>query len=193
MNETIYKQLVSKAKNLLKTRQDLKYEIAKIALKVCDIRVGGKTGAQDYTLVRFADDIGMNANTLHRWKREYELVVSKIKEKKPVRKALEGTLKRVDKNTPPATVQGIYQEEVKKFQTEDDYLLHDHLKRLKNIDFSINHSFDLSRLDQDTLVWCMQIARSIADGLQDHFDGKKKKMSKAVSAVKQVNALMESL
>lgn len=190
MNENVYKQLVAKAKGLLKARQELKYEIAKIALKVCDIRVGGKTGAQDYTLVRFAEDIGMNPNTLHRWKREYELVVSKIKENKPVRKALEGTLKRVNKDTPASEVKIIYQEEVKKFQTDDDYLLHDHLKRLKNIDFSINHSFELSKMDQDTLVWCMQIARSIADGIQDHLDGKRKKNGKAVSAVEQVNALL---
>ena len=185
-----YKELVKKAKKLLKLRNELKYEIAKISLDVCDITPNGKVGIHGYTATQFAKDIGVNSNTLHRWRREYCLVVSKIGDKKPNRKAMEETLKKVGKNTDSKDVKDIYQKEMSKLSSKEDYLLADIVKRLKNIDFSINHNLVLNKVNQEYLKDALIVVNKIKAGLDGHFSGDIKKTNKRERALSQVAALI---
>jgi transposase-like protein len=190
MNEVKYRSLVLKARELLKARNQLKYEIAKIATEVCPKIHGGKVSANVYTVTRFAEDIGINPSTLHRWKREYDLVISKIGEKKAQRKPLEETLKRVDSGTPKGEVSRIYKEECQRLESSENSALIDIIKRLRNIDFAINHSLVLKELDRPSLEASLVVVKSIAKGLQDFLDGESKtRASSRDIALKRVAAL----
>jgi transposase-like protein len=184
-----YNELVEKARALITRRNELKYEIAKIAIEACSCRIGGRAGKNEYTVARFAFDIGINANTLHRWKREYELVVSKVPKGKISRKALEETLKRVGKNTPAKEVEKTYKAEEERFKTKDDHHLHDIIKRLKNIDFSINHSLQLSRLDRELLEQVGVLSKNIYFGVDNFLSGKIRPADKRQSALERVASL----
>jgi transposase-like protein len=182
-------EAIEKAKQLLKNRQDLKYEIVKIAISVCVNIRGGKVSAHQYTIKHFAVDIGVNPNTLHRWKREYELVLSKVSGEKPKRKALEETLKRVGKKTPAKEVQRILAEQSSKLSTPDDERLADCLKRLKGVDFFINHSSRLSLLDRETLATCAEVSKSIYFGIENFLSGKRRPAYPREEALKRFSEL----
>jgi transposase-like protein len=185
-----YNELVEKAKSLLSKRNELKYDIAKIAIEACSCRIGGRAGKNEYTVARFAFDIGLNANTLHRWKREYELVISKVPKGKISRKALEETLKKVGKNTPAKDVASTYKAEEEKFKTKDDHHLYDIIKRLKNIDFSINHSLQLSKLDRQLLEQVGQLSKNIYFGVDNFLSGRARPADKRQAALEKVVALV---
>jgi transposase-like protein len=192
MSDLVYKQLVEKARSLVKQRETLKYEIAKIANEACVIKYGGPVGKEDYTVTKFANDIGVNPNTLHRWRREYSLVISKIQESGKVnRKALENTLKRVGRETDKKEVSRIYQAEKEKLKTPEDYQFADIIKRLKNIDFAINHSLVLSKINKDDIRLGLEISEKIYMGLKNFSNGKVIKSRSRQKALEMVSALAQ--
>lgn len=71
-------RLVSHARELVKLHLEAKWEVCKIALKVCVIKQGGQVHSKEYTLTKFADDIGMNRKTLSCWILEYRSVYLKL-------------------------------------------------------------------------------------------------------------------
>lgn len=192
MNEEAYKKAVKKAIKLVKAIKDARYEVAKIAISVCDIKTGGGTGKNHYTITSFAKDIGINPNTLHRWRREYLLVISKIGDNKIKRMALDATLKRVDSKTPPSSVRKIYVSELKKHKTEDDTKLEDCLKRVKTIQFLICHQFKLDKMNKETLLAIKEICLSIDREIDERvIKNKPRKKKRDVALQKISHTLMD--
>ena len=65
-DDTKYIEAVKKCTLLVKQRNELKYEIVKIALSVCFIKKGNNTSIRHYSLSAFAKDIGIPIGTLSR-------------------------------------------------------------------------------------------------------------------------------
>ena len=195
MNKINYKNLVEKARKLVAMRNTMKYEIAKIAIEVCSSTVGGKESIHAYSLQRFAEDIGVHPKALYRWRREYEVVISKIgSEKKLSRKALEETLKKTKKDTPKAMVEKIYNAEEKRLSSAEDHKVHDFIKRLKNIDFYFNHSLVLSKADRSQLEIARELSKSIYFGLDNYLSGNKRPAKPARErALERIAALTEEI
>ena len=72
-----YYDLVEEAKDLLLKRDLFKLKIAKLAIKACTIRHGGRSG-ELYTLNKFSEDCGIHRKRLSAWVLTYKRVVSKI-------------------------------------------------------------------------------------------------------------------
>jgi hypothetical protein len=75
-----HSRLVKHAKYLSQQRQKAKWDICKIALKVCFFsdKKGGRVSPDKYSITNFAEDIGMNRKTLSCWVLDYELVYTKL-------------------------------------------------------------------------------------------------------------------
>lgn len=61
-----YNALVKKAKTMLKRREEIRMQVADLALEACTIKLGGQMQGF-YTAKQFADDVGMSRNTLCTW------------------------------------------------------------------------------------------------------------------------------
>jgi hypothetical protein len=72
-----YQDYVELGRALLKEVRCHQVQIAYYATKVCTIRHGGRSGDL-YTLVRYADDIGMKSRTLSDWVSIYRNVIQKL-------------------------------------------------------------------------------------------------------------------
>lgn len=74
-----HNRLIAHAVELVKKRLEAKWDICKIALRVCYIQdKGGKLPKDAYTITKFAEDIGMNRKTLSCWLLDYQGVYQKI-------------------------------------------------------------------------------------------------------------------
>jgi hypothetical protein len=69
-----YFDLVEEGRRLLRTTQLFRLKIAKMAIKACTIRHGGKSSGY-YTLTEFAKDIGANRKDVSEWVLVYKRVV----------------------------------------------------------------------------------------------------------------------
>lgn len=69
-----YTDLVEEAKHLLRATDLFKLKIAKMAIKACTIRHGGRSSGY-YTLVDFARDVGCDRKGLSEWVLTYKRVV----------------------------------------------------------------------------------------------------------------------
>lgn len=83
-DELIYEKYVIHGKNVAERLKSLEnsvhacqVEIARLALKVCEIRHGGISNDL-YTITRFADDIGINRKTVSNWTLVHRGVIEKI-------------------------------------------------------------------------------------------------------------------
>ena len=74
------KKLVSKITVLDKNRMAYQCDIAKLAMEVCTIRHGGRSGDL-YTITRYATDIGLNTKTVSNWVLVYKTVIAKLGKK----------------------------------------------------------------------------------------------------------------
>jgi len=235
VTEKEYLSAVNKCKKLIQMVKEMKYEVAKISYLVCYSKPGGKLPKGHYSVMKFAEDIGIGYKALQRWRREYSLVISKLDIKKPKkknnrkvnhqkvrqnpdkgvapdtallfgkhkgtpinRKALEATLKEVSKDTPKKKVNEIYNSYLKKGNNADDAYILDIIKRIRTIDFAINHRFILKKMDQKDLKLIHDYAKSICEGLDDHFSGKKSKSRKNAATAKskalaKISKLKENL
>ncbi len=72
-----YTDLVSEARDLILKTELFKLKIAKLAMKACTIRHGGRSSGL-YTLNDFATDTGIARKSLSDWVITYKRVVSKI-------------------------------------------------------------------------------------------------------------------
>jgi hypothetical protein len=75
-----HNRMVEHAKTLLKHREEAKWEICKIALKVCYIppKKGGRYDGK-YSITNFAEDIKMHRKTLSCWILDYQAVYVNLK------------------------------------------------------------------------------------------------------------------
>lgn len=77
MNEKDYNNYVNLAKKELKAVEGHQIRICEYAMKVCQIRHGGRSNGY-YTITDFASDIGMESKTLSNWLLTYRNVVQKL-------------------------------------------------------------------------------------------------------------------
>jgi len=139
---------VEKCKSLIKDRKDIAYRIAQIAIEVCVIEHGGKSKSNKLSLKVFADAIGKNYKSLHRWVREYKVVVMKLPasevDKGINRVAVERLLKNTNGAETKKQITNMYRDESAK-----DTYLYNVLKRLGNVKFAICHSIYYDKIDED--------------------------------------------
>ena len=74
-----YYQLVNEAKILMAKNDLLKLRLAKLAIKACSIRHGGRSDGH-YTLANFASDVGVSRKQLSNWVLTFNNVVQQIEE-----------------------------------------------------------------------------------------------------------------
>lgn len=119
-----YKQKVERAKEFLVDVNAAKYEICLLAVSVCDIRHGGKTKEEVYTLSKFANDIGMVPKRLSVWVVEHKRVYSKlgIQPKKGDSTLIREVMKRVGEDASKKEVADMYAI-LNKYSKEDFKLL----------------------------------------------------------------------
>jgi len=190
-----YNSAINKAKKFVKMRNELRYEIAKLSFEVCYSTLGGQIPRGCYGVQRFADDIGLGYKVLQRWRREYDLVVSKIgvaNVNDIKRKALDSTLKAVDKKTSQKEVRNIYNQYLNKERNPEDAYVLDIAKRIKSFNFGISHKLILSKCDQEQLAIIHSVAKEIVKTLDNHFKGKKKKVIVNRKAVKRVQQILNN-
>ena len=176
VTRTQYNKAIKRCKDLMRLRGELKYEIAKISYQVCYSKTGGSMPAGCYSVTDFAKEISVGYKTLQRWRREYNLVVSKIGIKDPTklkRKALESTLKKVGKGTSKAEVKKIYNSYKKNEKIPDDAYFLDIKKRIFNFRFAICHNYTLKKLDQEVLKDIHKAVKEINKALNTHFSKNK--------------------
>lgn len=164
-----YNQCVERAKDLIKDRNSLKYEICELTLRVCDIKRGGHAGkVKYYTIKDFAKDIGIVYGTLEKWLLEHRRVVKKIGIKNPNKedyKIIKEVVKRVKQNTPTKEVKKVYSK-VSKF-TKEDYSLLDAIKRSKVIR-NFCQDTKLSELNQDDLDLLLILLEQSVDAIKNN-------------------------
>lgn len=75
MPKNEHNRMLDHARSLLKKREEAKWEICKIALRLCYIpeKKGGRYDDK-YSITNFAEDIGMNRKTLSCWILDYQAV-----------------------------------------------------------------------------------------------------------------------
>lgn len=76
--DQIWDKCVADAKAALKMYDDVRISIASFAIKACDISQGGRSTYGQYTLKKFAKQIGIAYGTLHEWVRVKRLVIDKL-------------------------------------------------------------------------------------------------------------------
>lgn len=124
-NKLNYSECVKKGKFLIESLQSTKYEICLITSRVCDIRIGGHgKGKAIYSMKKFANDIGMSAETLRKWMGEHRNVVEKLphKPKKEDYKVIREVMKGVNNKTPQKKVVQLF-DKFSKYSKEDHALL----------------------------------------------------------------------
>ena len=176
-----YELLVLAAKKTIGEIENYKLHIADLAIKACNIKLGGHlTGF--YSVSNFADDVGINRKTLSCWihnrKIQVELKKKKIKvtdehELNKVRLVLRADTGnshgRVNKYSDPRSVVKAYTKN--KTVNPEDRDVANMIASLGTIKFRIG-SYALSKLDQDNLINVHQLIMEINQTLSNHFEGK---------------------
>lgn len=65
--ERIWKDCVDEAKKIISLTKELRLQIVTLAEKACVIHHGGRASNSRFTVVRFANEIGINHKTLQEW------------------------------------------------------------------------------------------------------------------------------
>lgn len=150
--EKEYKEAIAKCRLLVKQRNEMKYEIVKISMKVCVVKVGNNLSNKHYNLTQFCKDIGITRSSLIRWRNEYTLVANKLNRKGKLNNfAMTETLKHVIPTTPKKEVAKIYDTFLEKSGNTDDRTLLDYTRRVRSLHFFICYSCVPSSMDQKVL------------------------------------------
>jgi ribosomal protein S24E len=187
------KFLISYCKNLLETRANIKWKICQICDRVCDTIENNKVKRSDYSQAQFARDIGVKEKTLWRWKKEYDILYSKVQEKELKdlkRRQIEDILGKANRQTSKEDVRKLIKEKSK--ESKEDVSLKEYSYRLGNIKFFICDTAALDLLDQKTLKEVYVSVGKIKDKLDKHFCGVEQvdyRAMKRKSALEQVREL----
>lgn len=169
-NPDVYKKHVKEAKLYLRRYTRHSKDAADARNKVADIAIKVR---RYYKLVAFAQDIGLNYNTLHSWMSERERPVkSIIKEEGDDldKSALRRTLKQISKDDTPEKAQAIYTKE--KNKSKEDITVDNILYFMDDAMFSICNKFVLEKLDQQRLHTIYLACLAITKKLMEHFNQK---------------------
>tara|TARA_R110001606_G_scaffold397576_1_gene574474 strand:+ start:530 stop:1030 length:501 start_codon:yes stop_codon:yes gene_type:complete len=120
-----YDRLVERGIEILSNIKTAKYDLCELALKVCDIKIGGHGRDKSiYSIKKYADDIGMSADTLRKWLEEHRNVAKKlpVKPKASDYRVIRQVMKEVDNKSTPSQVRVIY-DKYKDYTLDDMKLL----------------------------------------------------------------------
>jgi len=129
-----YDRLVERGIEILVNIKTAKYDICELTLKVCDIKIGGHGRDKSiYSIKKYADDIGMSAETLRKWLEEHRNVVKKLptKPKAEDYKVIRQVMKEVTNKSTKGQVKIIYDKY--KGYTSDDMKLLQNIKTAKTL------------------------------------------------------------
>ena len=190
-----YNQYVELGKQLVKKVEVYQIKIAEYAIAVCDIRHGGRSDGY-YTLINYADDIGVARKTLQNWVQLYRNVIVKLdtpiktaEEFSKVRKVndiltLQTTIENKNSGTnntrrtihaPKERVQSLYDrlgDEEKPFVLE----LNRSTQSVKHVLFLMK-TRDLNIVGDSELLHLMEILDDASEIINEHLTDKKRKIS----------------
>lgn len=169
--ERIWKECVTEGKILLTTSAEIRMKIVLLAEKCCTIHHGGRSFETRFTVHRFAEEIGMNGNTLHEWIRLKRNVLDNLdqKEKDVVKTTdlwmIDRQLKGVRRNTPE------YKAEVKKVaksilsRNKTTVKMMKYQKHLNTILFNVKNPAMVKDCDRGVLAELLYTTRQISKHL----------------------------
>ena len=187
-----YQRAVEKCKLLYRQRNELKYEIVKMALSVCIIKEGNNGGHRLYTLSAFAKDVGIAYGTLSRWKMEYENVIIKVSEDqknfKLDRHALEQTMRIVNNKTPKTKVLSIYKKYSTGYKTPEDKTLHCYVQRLRSMHYFICYGAVIGSLNKEDVKEMESYLAEMLDCIKKYKTKRTKKPVVVIKKAKEMNS-----
>lgn len=191
LNKNDVKFLIKYCKSLVETRSKIKWKVVEIALRVCDDVKGGHVTGTDYTYFQFARDIGIKEKTLWRWKKEYQILYSKVPEKdlKDLkRKQIEQILGKADKSTPKSKIKELILEQKK--VSEEERVSSEYMYRLSNIHFFYTKKICLSAIPASHLERLKVFATELLSAIESFEKGapskkviRRRKRTKALKAL----------
>lgn len=79
INEDDYKKAIEECKKIISSNKQSQFKVAKIALDVCEIKHGGKKDGRGlFTVIDFAEKIGVSHKSLSQWINAYRAVYLKL-------------------------------------------------------------------------------------------------------------------
>lgn len=155
-------RIIKRARDLLRHREETKWEICRLALMVCEIQRGGHRVSREqrkpFTLYDFADEIGMHGKTLSNWVLNYKRVVLKLNidtekippaEKATFSGAVERTRIRTRPEDPVPTIRRVFHEEYQG-RTRDSRSLDTYVRMSQNMVHFLK-SVNAKKLDKNKL------------------------------------------
>lgn len=145
---------------------EMRKKIVELSQTCCDRFRGGRAVNNVFTLVSFADAIGLKCHTLYEWTRIKELALDKLppgKRNHQELKIYSEILRGTSRATPKEEIERRYDE----YMAKPDSLLrfNKYFKSLKSIHFNSSKPENLNGVDKATLettvLLCQQIAKSV--------------------------------
>lgn len=160
-SDRYYKRQVALAKALIQEYLENKWKICKIAMDVCEIRVGRHLAkTKKPSLSQFANDIGMNRKTLIHWTIEYRKVYLKLNEKQ--KKALKAEdIRIISRIVKSDATQREIDKQVKRRDLNRSESLFE--RRLKNLVLLANYfdTLNYDMLEKEQVEGIKRLARRI--------------------------------
>lgn len=175
--EESWKKYVDSARVIVKRMNKDRMEVASLCIEACDIIQGG--GAHwsqfrdQYTIKRFAEEIGVTYKTLHGWVRIKRNVIDKLPEGyyddlKDYHAATSAS-NHVDASADPDEVKREF-DKWKERGTDHHYLLQLH-RRVRSGAYFITKRADLAELDETKLRELRDNAQAIVSEINKYFKG----------------------
>lgn len=164
--EVTWKTCIAQAKTLLKNRDEIRFQIIKLAEQCCSDLEGSK-----YTFNRFADEIGLARTTLHEWirvKREVYDILPKddknflsFNQMRDLNKRSAG-FPSGSQEKQKAVLKSLKQ--LKK-ETPDTLKFREYLSQLKRVLFNAKDKHRTKDCDRSVLVEILHVSREISKNL----------------------------
>lgn len=174
--ERIWKECVHDAKMIMATRQELRWEIVRLAEKCCVVELGGKPYDGRYTLRNFAKEIGLAWATFYQWYR----IKTRIYDNLPVKQKDQvsfAELRFVEKEMATTGVhspqkyskQSVSQAFKKiKAKSESTLKMEKYLTHLKSIHYNVTNELKIKDCDSEVLGEVCHLARGIVNALNKY-------------------------
>jgi len=83
--ERIWNDNINEARIIFKSMKNSQLDVAKLAYEACEVRQGGNSKDSLFTIVNFANEIGVNSKTLNNWVILYRNVYLKLNDENKAR------------------------------------------------------------------------------------------------------------
>ncbi len=177
-NESKWAEYVNRAKTFVKKMNYNRMQVAQLALDACDIEWGGGSHWSDWegkrTLKNFAEEVGVQYKTLHRWVGLKRDIIDKLPEglyEEEKFSVLQATKNKIKRNTPRERVSELYELELSR--TGDLFILAQFIKRCKTGRYFICEKANLKKLPKDELLELDQLMGDVRSQLNKEIKRRK--------------------